>query len=161
MCVCVCCVCDFDVCIWVFVCLFGVGHSTLDPSAHNSSYLAHECCIYMYMYTALVSLLFGTVIPISFNILLEMLKCFYTCVFTYFKGLRWYRNTHIHVPRCVKAYYSTDPYKANDMSAPSLYTSRVSVYIDVCTCRVKHMGVIGDGAYSVQKMINSLRNKKE
>ena len=80
-CVCVCVCVVFVTLMCAFGCLFVWGrvmlyHSTLDLTAHNSSYLAHECCIYMYIYTALVSLLFGTVIPTSFNILLEMLKCF-------------------------------------------------------------------------------------
>ena len=56
-----------------------------------------SCCIY----TALVSLLFGTVVPTSFNILMEMflLSCF--------TGFSLYRNSCMPCYVSIKAYKST------------------------------------------------------
>ena len=75
----------------------------LIPCLAADIYCPHplSCCIY----TALVSLLFGTVIPTSLNILMEMflLSCF--------TGFSLYRNSRMPYYVSIKAY--TAPFKSS------------------------------------------------
>ena len=57
--------------------------------------------VLLHIYTALVSLLFGTVIPTSFKILMEMF------LLTYFTVFLWYRNSRMPYYVSIKAYNST------------------------------------------------------
>ena len=63
--------------------------------------VSHSLCCSIYIYTTLVSLLFGTVIPTSFNILIEMflLHCFTVFLL--------YRNSRMPYYVSIKPYNST------------------------------------------------------